>query len=310
MATALENSYTRVVGSPINASGGGRPGGDNIAISFSKGKKSTQEELDELAIQKAKDDLARMALVPVGSEQQRYEWETENQRLAQEAETRAATQAAVDLQASQLALAQSQATALYDLQSKQLSTKAQQADLALAPGNLAKQRADLALAPGNLAAQQASLAQTNANTASIQQAYNQATLMNPLQVKSETQAYDINASKLKLDQEAAARAAADQAWKFKQADYAYSDAHLGMSRDQVAQSQQFSAARNALSGGPVGSAADDAWMKANYGPSYTTTSDQMAQYGVKYKAPAPKALAPVTYPAPNYASAPSWVRNY
>lgn len=289
MATPLENSYTRVVGSPINASGGGRPGGDNIAISFTPGKKSTQQQLDELAIQKAKDDLARLSLVPVGSEQQKYEWAAENQRLAQEAATRAATQAAVDIQQRELALQQSKAMAPLDIQAQIESIQSSQ--LAQQGSQLAQREQRLTL-PGELAAQQASLEAQRLSAQQAQQSIAQASKINPLNIQSAemqiaqsklTNPLDVKAKQVGIQgaQQSMYLASLDQMYK----DQAYRDSHSGMTPSQVNTTQAFSAQRRASSGGAVGSAADDAYMKAVYGSAYRTTADQMAASGVKYRAP-------------------------
>lgn len=145
----ITSSYNSIVGTPINASGGGRPGGDQIAISFAKGKPSTKQQLDELAIQKAKLDIAQLQQVPVGAEQQRYSWEAENQRLSQEAAARQASAAAIDLQQRTLALQKDVAMTPLEFESQRLAAQT----------SLQNLQQHAAMAPGELAAQQSALKQ-------------------------------------------------------------------------------------------------------------------------------------------------------
>lgn len=288
MATALENSYTSVIG-PINSSAGGRPGGDTIALSYSKGKKSTQEQLDELAIQKAQDELARLNLVPVGSEKQKYDWSVENQRLAQEAATREAQQVAIDIQQRELALQQSQIMAPLDLQAQIESIRSAQLSQ---QGSQLTQREQVLTLPGELAAQQASLEAQRLQSQQAQQAIAYSSQINPLNVQSAqmqisqsklTNPLDVQAKQVGIQgaQQQIQLAALDQMYK----DQAYKDTHAGLTPSQVNTTQAFGSQRNAYSGGAVGSAADDAYMKAVYGSAYNSTADQMAAAGLKYSPP-------------------------
>lgn len=257
MASSLADSYTKVVGSPINAGGSYRPGGDNIAISFTSGKKSTQEQLDELAIQKAKDDLARLGLLPVSSEQQRYQWESVNQKLAEEAAARAATQAGIDTLRGVTALQESRA-----------------------------------LLPLTIASGASALKSSQAGLEAQRLATQQATAMGPLDIQAKKQ--DISKAQIQTPiQTAAMQAGLDatrQAMETARLDElyreaAYKDTHLGLTPSQVGSTLQFTAARNAYSGGPVGSAADTAYMKAmGYNVAKDISYNQHGEPYVKQRA--------------------------
>lgn len=287
MATALENSYTRVMG-PINASGGGRPGGDNIAISFTPGKKSTQQQLDELAIQKTQAELARMSLVPVTSEQQRYEWEAENQRLAQEAATRAATQAAIDIQQREFALQQSKVMAPLDLQAQIESI--QSAQLAQQGSQLAQREQRLML-PGQLASQTASLEAQRLQAQQTQQSIAQASKINPLNIQSAemqiaqsklTNPLDVQAKQVGIQgaQQQIQTAALDEMYRAQ----AYKDTHAGLTPSQVS---AFGANQTQIN-------------NAYRGNVTARTPDLQRAYdtAVKYGAP--------TKPAPTYSANPAY----
>lgn len=290
MATALEESYSRITGTPINASGGGRPGGDQIAISFAKGKKSTKEELDELAILKAKDELARLSLLPVGSEQQKYDWAAANQRLAEEEAVRSAAQAAIDLQQRQQALNTSQIMDPLDALAQTTSIQGQLASMQAQELAMREKRA---LLPGELAAQQASLASTNQSIAQSRQSMAHASALNPLEVKSREMELAHSAKANPLDIQAkqvgiqgAQQQINTQAWDNYYRDMAYKEAHLGMNPAQMASTVQFSAQRkNATGGAPVGSAVDDAYMKSIHGNAYQTTQEKLGLQGVRYTPP-------------------------
>ena len=241
MASAAE-SYQSVV-SPINTgSSSSRPGGDKIAISFTKGKKSTQEQLDELAIKKAEDDLARLALIPVESDQERYSWEVENQRLAEEAAARAAEedsrQAEADalaLQASSLALEQSRLSNPLDIEAR---------TQALESESQAMQQA-AALAPYTL--QSAQLGNESAASALAQ-----SKITNPLDVQAKQ--LGITGAQQAIDLANKEQAAKDQA---------YRDAHLGMTPDQWNASRDSVNKYNSLTNyAPIGSAAQKSYTYA------------------------------------------------
>lgn len=228
MATVAD-SYSRVV-NPINASSGGRPGGDTIAVSFAHGKKSTKEQLEELAIKKAQDDLARLSLVPVGSEQQKYQWAAEEMRMKQEEDVRKATQAALANQQTELALQQSKLTNPLDVISQIESIDS--ARLAQQGSQLAQKEQRLML-PGQLEAQRLSAQQT-------QQSIAQAALMNPLSVKSAqmqvaqsrlTNPLDVKAKQVGIQgaQQQIQTAAQDELYRQQ----AYRDAHWGMTPSQI-----------------------------------------------------------------------------
>lgn len=73
----LSESYSNFI-SPINTGAtNSRAGGDKINISFSKGKKSNKDILEELAIARAQRELKELELVPVG---ERYNWEAEDRK--------------------------------------------------------------------------------------------------------------------------------------------------------------------------------------------------------------------------------------
>lgn len=255
MASALADSYTKVVGSPINAGGSFRPGGDNISISYTSGKKSTQEQLDELAIQKAKDDLARLALLPVSSEQERYQWEAENQRLAEEAAAREAEAAALDIQRGQLALLESKATL----------------PLTIATGQTALKEARATL-PLTIASEQAGLKTSQAALEAQQLATQQARITNPLDIQAKEQ--EISKAKIQTPIQTetmkAGLAATNQAMQLAALDafykeQEYKDAHWGATPAQVDAARYNVNYRQANSPGPVGSQANTAFMKSVYG---------------------------------------------
>lgn len=245
---SINESYQQVI-SPITTSDASRPGGDQIAISFTKGKQSTQQQLDELAIAKAKDDAARAALVPLSADQTRYSWEAENQRLAEEAAARAVDEAtrkaaadALALEASGVALKQSKAVNPLDIQSK---TLALQEATALSP--LTIQSAQQGIQSGALGL----TSQQTANEAAAA-SLAQSKITNPLDVQSKQ--LGITGAQQSID-----LAAKDQAAK----DQAYKEAHIGMTPDQynqtLAANAKYNAATKSLPTGTSGSSAQNAY---------------------------------------------------
>lgn len=241
MATSAQTAYTQVV-SPITANSA-RPGGDNIAISFTKGKKSTQEQLDELAIQRAQAELQRLALVPITSEQQRYSWEAENQRLAEEAAAREATETALQIKATESALA-----------SQQLALE--QAKL-VNPLELQARTLELeqskALAPGALSAQQAQIDAQRASTALANQSLAQGNILNPIEAQTKQHALTTSKAQAPIQTATmqASLAALNQQMVSAQNDelyrqQAYKDTHLGMTPTQVNSTKAANAQRYAV----------------------------------------------------------------
>lgn len=93
--STLSESYANMI-NPINTgAASSRPGGDRINISFTKGKKSNRELLEELQIALAKRSLQQQNATPVDAEAQRLQWEREDQALKAASDRRAAEQLAL-----------------------------------------------------------------------------------------------------------------------------------------------------------------------------------------------------------------------
>ena len=272
MASAAE-SYQQVV-SPINTGTSYRPGGDQIAISFSKGKKSTKEQLDELAIEKAKQDAARLALVPIESEQERYSWEIENQRLTEEAAARAAAederQTAADilaLESAGLALEQSRLSNPLDIQSK---TQALQAE------SQAMQEA-AALAPYTLQGASLGLAGQQTSNAAAAAALAQSKITNPLDVQAKQLG-------LKGAQQEIDKAILDEFYRGQ----SYKDTHVGMTPEQVNAATASQAKYNtATNYAPIGGAAQKSY---NYATGLKTPTNSVIVQPASSKTTSPTAL--------------------
>jgi len=80
--STLSESYQQLISPPINTGAtSSRPGGDVINISYTKGKKSLDDQLKELALEQAQRDLEEQSLVPVDTEAKKALWAEEDRAL-------------------------------------------------------------------------------------------------------------------------------------------------------------------------------------------------------------------------------------